>query len=640
MNKFLIVFGLVFFNLIIVSATPVLLSDQGTDIKVISTGNLVDGGNLTILIYESSSGGSAIYSKTFVNNITNGSWNVMINPDLEFGEFYWKDYEINSDNLNFSGNDRLRFQSPLGLINNVSLINFSLIDSCAAGSSIRQINENGSVICETDDSGGGGSQWSIAGSKYLYNNSGVLDVNETVLNDTIDLRASGFNVNSSVYSNSTTWWSSVSSWLSGWFVNNGGVLEFNETKLNETIDARAGGDNESWNESYADTKYLQSYTEIDPLWSDNFTKYNATWSSTYNSTYNSYNSSGLIINWSGDYLTLSELLNFNYYNSTDFNISNYLLISNWNATNESYYLKSNPFDFYNSTTLPSSTETDPLWSVNFTKYNATWSSTYNSTYNAYNSTGLIINWSGDYLTLSELLNFNYYNSTDFNISNYLLISNWNVTNESYYLKSNPFDFYNSTTLPSSTETDPLWSVNFTKYNATWSSTYNATYNNWAYNQTTPAINKILSFSYYNSTTLPSSTEIDPYWSDNFTKYNSTWSSTYNATYNNWAYNQTTPAINKILSFSYYNSTNLVIGDYYLKSNPFGFWNDTYATFNETYADTKYLQNGTSAWFTEVNSTGNITAEEIHLEQDPTNHRIYDNSTCVIIRGDTSTMYIC
>ena len=69
MNKFLIVFGLVFFNLIIVSATPVLLSDQGTDIKVISTGNLVDGGNLTILIYESSSGGSAIYSKTFVNNI-------------------------------------------------------------------------------------------------------------------------------------------------------------------------------------------------------------------------------------------------------------------------------------------------------------------------------------------------------------------------------------------------------------------------------------------------------------------------------------------------------------------------------------------------------------------------------------------
>ena len=39
-------------------------------------------------------------------------------------------------------------------------------------------------------------------------------------------------------SNSTTWWSSLSSWLSGWFVNNAGTLEFNETKLNITIDAR------------------------------------------------------------------------------------------------------------------------------------------------------------------------------------------------------------------------------------------------------------------------------------------------------------------------------------------------------------------------------------------------------------------
>jgi len=39
-------------------------------------------------------------------------------------------------------------------------------------------------------------------------------------------------------SNSTTWWSSVSSWLSGWLVNNAGVLEFNDTKLNDTIDSR------------------------------------------------------------------------------------------------------------------------------------------------------------------------------------------------------------------------------------------------------------------------------------------------------------------------------------------------------------------------------------------------------------------
>lgn len=45
--------------------------------------------------------------------------------------------------------------------------------------------------------------------------------------------------------------------------------------------------------------------------------------------------------WSSDkinYFTKTEILNFNYYNSTDFNIND-------------YYLKSNPFGFYNSTTL-------------------------------------------------------------------------------------------------------------------------------------------------------------------------------------------------------------------------------------------------------------------------------------------------
>lgn len=38
--------------------------------------------------------------------------------------------------------------------------------------------------------------------------------------------------------NSSTWWSSVSSWLAGWFLNNAGVLEFNETKLNASIESK------------------------------------------------------------------------------------------------------------------------------------------------------------------------------------------------------------------------------------------------------------------------------------------------------------------------------------------------------------------------------------------------------------------
>jgi hypothetical protein len=37
---------------------------------------------------------------------------------------------------------------------------------------------------------------------------------------------------------------------------------------------------------------------------------------------------------------------------------------------------------------------------------------------------------------------------------------------------------------------------------------------------------------------------------------------------------------------------------------------------------------------------NITVENIFLETDNTNHRIYDNSTCIIITGDTTTFNIC
>src|SRR3989339_50289 len=472
MNKNLLIFFIFVIPLInFIFATPVLLSDQGTDLKLVSTGELLSTGNITIYIYDSVTGGSLIYSNLFINNITNGSWNVVINPNLEYGKNYWKDYSVNGDNLNFSGNDRIQFQSPLGLINNASLFNFSLINSCVAGSSIRQVYENGSVLCETDDTGSGGnSSWneSYANTKYLLqseegnldvnssvysnsstwwsglsswlsgwfiNNAGVLEFNETKLNNTIDSRASGLgdnsswnqslanslyilqstegnlDVNSSLYSNSSTWWSGLSSWLSGWFVNNAGVLEFNETKLNNTIDLRAGGDNSSWNESYADTQY-SSITES--LWSANFTAYNNSWSSTFNSTYDGYNSTGLIKNW----------------NSTGY-------IKDWNLT------------------------------------------------------GLIINWSTDltnYFTKSQILSFN------------------------------------------KTYADTLYaSISVTGDNSSW---------------------------------------------------------------------------------------------------------------NESYANTKYIQNGTNVRFTEVNSTGNITTEEIHFENDIVNHRIYDNSTCVIIKGDTSTMYIC
>ena len=150
-NQILCIISIIFI-LFLQTASAVLVSDQGTDAKNKSTGALLEIGNLTITIYDNTTSGNLIFNQTFSNAITNGSWNLMLSPSLEYGKNYWKDYEINSEDLDFDGNERLEFQSSLGLINNVSFINFSLIQNCASGSSIRLIYENGSVLCETDDS--------------------------------------------------------------------------------------------------------------------------------------------------------------------------------------------------------------------------------------------------------------------------------------------------------------------------------------------------------------------------------------------------------------------------------------------------------------------------------------------------------
>lgn len=43
----------------------------------------------------------------------------------------------------------------------------------------------------------------------------------------------------------------------------------------------------------------------------------------------------------------------------------------------------------------------------------------------------------------------------------------------------------------------------------------------------------------------------------------------------------------------------------------------------------------------VNISKNITTvETIHLKNDIVNHRIYDNTTCIIITGSTSILNIC
>ena len=521
-----------------------LISDQGTNVLEIATGNLTALANLTISIYDSSTGGNLIFEQNSSNAIVNGSWNVMINPNLEYGKSYWKDYQINGEDLDFDGNERLELQSSIGKINNISFINFSLINSCSEGSSIRLIYENGSVLCETDDSGsvnltnyalknqseiftgnitttqtgffgwlgslssritklfvqdvdasgninvsgnvtaqyfkGDGSLltgistsstndtiWNITTSNYLYNNSGVLSVNETKLNNTIDSRAAAYN-ETPLISN----------------VN---------TSLSSRIDGISGG-NSSWNQSLADSLYSSktwNYNQTAPAqtYTDTVvTANNASWSSTYNATY----AASVANN------TFNQSLTDTLYSS-----------KTWN---------------YNQTT-PANAYTDTQISNN----NASWSSTYNATYAA-NIGNASWNETYAHTLFDSTYNSTYgtwaYNQT-YSGSTYNATYAANIGNASWN-ESYAHTLFDSTY----NSTYATWA-----YNQTYSgSTYNSTYATWAYNQT-------YSGSTYNATYAANIGNAS--WNETYA--HTLFDSTYNSTYATWAYNQT-------YSGSTYNST--------------------------------------------------------------------------------------
>lgn len=94
----------------------VSLSDQGTGVRYLN-GTIVPSADLTIYIYAAGVGGIPIWSQVYTNGIINGSWNVMLyDIPLTMNDVYWKDYEIDSDNIDFDGVDRLNFTSPVGSV--------------------------------------------------------------------------------------------------------------------------------------------------------------------------------------------------------------------------------------------------------------------------------------------------------------------------------------------------------------------------------------------------------------------------------------------------------------------------------------------------------------------------------------------
>ncbi|MBN2142916.1 hypothetical protein JW711_06325, partial [Candidatus Woesearchaeota archaeon] len=184
------------------AASPVILSDQGSQVKNISSGELINGADLTVLIYVAASGGSPLYNHTFSGAIVNGSWNVVLNQSLNltYGTTYYKDYQIGGEDLDFDGNERIAFMSPLGNIAesfasfaNASLDNatFPNLPSCDV-----KTDASGMLYCGTDDAGNAtsGGNASIAGSAgylALIGNSTQLNSSMVFQNGTL-LHVSGF----------------------------------------------------------------------------------------------------------------------------------------------------------------------------------------------------------------------------------------------------------------------------------------------------------------------------------------------------------------------------------------------------------------------------------------------------------------
>lgn len=71
--------------------------------------------------------------------------------------------------------DEIGDEANRSLLDNISSKQHRVSGTCAAGSSIRVINEDGTVTCETDDTGGGGG-----GTGVWYSNGDVVSVNTSI----------------------------------------------------------------------------------------------------------------------------------------------------------------------------------------------------------------------------------------------------------------------------------------------------------------------------------------------------------------------------------------------------------------------------------------------------------------------------
>lgn len=383
---------LMLLSLGIASAAPnVTIYDQGTDVRSIPGGALITGANLTVTIYDAPVGGNVIYNNTFANAIQYGTWDVALsNITLLYGAPYWKDYEINGDNINFGADDRLLFYSSWGDINASNIINTSWVTNSTEIDPLWSANYS---LFNTS--------WSSTYNVTYEGKAaiGVCAVDQAIQNIT----------NSTVECIDLMDGPTGPPGPPGAAGNNSNVTCGDDYLSCDYSNSSYA--NVTANLTTFDLRYLMG--EVDPLWSSNYSLFNDSWSSTYNSTYNALVSDNQTWNETRANSLYYLLTNpASYWNSTFalFNKSYadtlYAAIDEplWsgNDTSVARIGDCSVNEFVQNTTTtgvecaaPSITETDPrwsgnatavfnetLWSGNYSLFNTSWSSTYNSTYDA------------------------------------------------------------------------------------------------------------------------------------------------------------------------------------------------------------------------------------------------------------------
>lgn len=358
---------------------------------------------------------------------------------------------------------------------------------------------------------------------------------------------------------------------------------------------------------------------------------------------------------------ISTLLGYLWYNATNFNITDYFtslqtrtyINDNITTANNSMtaYVDSKTDSFANNysdyLTVKAYSLNDSLWSLNYSDYLVV------KQY-ALNDSLWSLNYS-DYLTIKNYaLNDSLWS---LNYSDYLVIRD-------YALNASGITWAEAVngTLFTQAEFDTNYSANDADYRSTANTTSQIAYNyatNGTYITTANEGNLDVNSSDHwdteslgalndtNTTmfnnTVGEFTIYSPWWQSFIAAYSTgvSWAEVINGTVTEDYYTaaQVETNISTLLSYDWYNETDFNITDYLTSSETIA-----YINANDTRNDlhTHNASNITSGSF----GTGtyifdnNNTMEGIILEKDTTNHRIFDNATCVVILGDTSRLEIC